>query len=173
VKEGERIKSTYLSTLAPYRVYKGLPPYPLLIRGYWYDWTSIWYATDHQYPIPKGWAGKLYLHDLPDGTYAEVWWNGKVEDLQKTASETLPPCVPLVFDLFDSGTPIPFADGGVVTLADTGADTVGAAVDGPNPGGCSSGGGEVSDRSVLCMPSLVGLLLLVALLLVRRRMHDE
>ena len=93
VDTGTKIVTTYRSTLWPSKSYKGGLPNSFVIRGEQWKYkgpppTGGW----HQGAVPKGWAGKLYLKQLPDKTYTKVWWNATTEDKAKSKPLTLPSC---------------------------------------------------------------------------------
>ena len=94
VDDGQKIITSYKSTLWPSKGYKGLLPKSFVIKGQnWkYKGGSVPVGGWHQGPVPKGWAGKLYLKKLPDGTYTKVWWNADQEDKAKSKPLPLPLC---------------------------------------------------------------------------------
>jgi len=104
VTDAEKITTTYVSTLFPTFSYKGGLPNSIQIRGVEYDYFGMppvggWY----QGAVPEGWAGKLYLEQLPDNTYTKVWWNAMEEAPATSNPLPLPSCV------------VPDLDGGVET----------------------------------------------------------
>lgn len=123
VADTVKVTTTYVSTLYPTFSYKGGLPNSIQIRGFDYEYfgpepVGGW----HQGPVPEGWAGKLYLVQLPDNTYTKVWWNA-MEPSATSNPLPLPSCV------------VPDPDAGVVADAglDGGAPTDAAAPDGAAP----------------------------------------
>jgi MYXO-CTERM domain-containing protein len=93
IVDPQKTTTKYVSTLWPSKSYKGGLPKSFQVRGYSEAWVGPppiggW----HQGPIPKGWAGKLYLKAETDGTYTKVWWNAMTEDTVTSKPEALPSC---------------------------------------------------------------------------------
>ena len=93
VDDGQKIVTSYKSTLWPSKSYKGGLPNSLVIKGQNWKYKGVppiggW----HQEPVAKGWVGKLYLKKLPDGTYTKVWWNASVPDKTSSKPDPLPLC---------------------------------------------------------------------------------
>lgn len=85
--------TAYRSTLFPSKSYKGGLPNSIAIVGELWTYSGPppvggW----HQEPVPKGWAGKLYLERKSDGTYTKVWWNADQEDKARSKPLPLPSC---------------------------------------------------------------------------------
>jgi len=95
VDDGQKIITSYQSTLWPSKGYKGSLPKSFVIKGQnWkYKGGSVPVGGWHQGPVPKGWAGKLYLKKLPDGSYTKVWWNADQEDKARSKPQPLPLCM--------------------------------------------------------------------------------
>ena len=193
VDDGQKIVTSYKSTLWPSKTYKGGLPNSFVIKGQ--DWkykgpppTGGW----HQGPVAKGWAGKLYLKKLTDGTYTMVWWNASVTDTVTSKPDPLPLCagdggVPdaslpdaQMADAPVADTPLP-PDGKPMVDHSEGAvpdDPMGPDLK-PSPGlegGAMSDGGAPGDTDEGCSCSVhrtggaPGLLLgLLALIWLRRR----
>ena len=93
VDDGKKIITSYKSTLWPSKTYKGGLPNSFVIKGqHWKYKGTPPVGGWHQEPVPKGWAGKLYLKKLPDGTYTKVWWNASVADKVRSKPDPLPLC---------------------------------------------------------------------------------
>ena len=94
VDDGQKIVTSYKSTLWPSKGYKGALPKSFVITGQkWkYKGGSVPVGGWHQEPVAKGWAGKLYLKKLPDGSYTKVWWNATAEDKSLSKPQPLPLC---------------------------------------------------------------------------------
>jgi MYXO-CTERM domain-containing protein len=144
VADTEKVTTTYVSTLFPTFSYKGGLPNSIQIRGFDYDYfgpepVGGW----HQGPVPEGWAGKLYLVQLPDNTYTKVWWNAMEEDPAASNPVPLPSCEAPDPDAgveADAGL-----DGGIPT--DAAAPDAALLPDGATP---DSGGGDPSSPSGGC-----------------------
>jgi len=114
IDDGQKIITKYKSTLWPTKTYKGGLPNSFVIKGQSWKYKGPrpvggW----HQGPVAKGWAGKLYLKKLPDGTYTKIWWNGTIPDKVKSKPLPLPLCTG------DGGVPDASVSDKTVPTADT------------------------------------------------------
>jgi len=179
VVEEDDLKRTvgYLSILEPGEVQKGVAPAQIRIRGTHTEWKEYEQTGgSHEFPIPLGWAGTLHLRDLGDGFYADVWWNGRVEDPDSSHPAPLPDCGLGMVEAYrhDHLVPLPASASSPMPMFPI--SKPGGAVEQPaskgeesRKGGCSFSATATPGAGV----SLLALTVLVMLLARKRRTRRE